>query len=86
MKNLLKNTINRTLSDCRSDTINAETIIGVVGVQNIDKALEILREWEESGILDIVSTLSEKSKGSFLKMHSYIEKKSPIPGFLNWEK
>lgn len=86
MKNelVLKNAINRSLSDSISEYISGFTILGVLKNDPM-VAVELLKNWEKQGLLEILLDELVPTKDPFVRMKSFIGMKSPIRGFLNWE-
>lgn len=88
---VLKAIINRTLDDTahrfiRAGTISAGGGMTADGGRYWPEIHNSLKKWEEAGFLTVAKDpeYAEKSE-ECVEMHQYIERKSPIPGFLNFD-
>jgi hypothetical protein len=82
----LQNGINRSLSDSRKEEIDRKSI-RVYGEADWEAIRAALREWENEGLLEILTDpKSASDSDTCIRMKSYIGRTSPISGFLNYEK
>src|SRR6186713_2689786 len=81
----VRGTIHRILDD----TAQPYILRGALGQKGAVMAPELvgyLKQWERDGYLEILGDLDQMDQTqSAVRMLSYIGKKSPIPGFLNWD-
>lgn len=85
-KEVLQGTINRTLDDTMNSAIRAG-LLAAGGAGNWSEIRRCLKQWESEGILKILNDPEGlPSSAPCVQMLKYIHKKSPIPGFLNWEE
>jgi hypothetical protein len=81
--NVLKAGINRTLDDTREAGITAETLLGFSG-GDWKMVKCALKEWESRGLLQVLSDPEQCASDEIcVKMLSYLDRRSSIPGFLN---
>jgi IS5 family transposase len=80
----LKATINRILDDSARALVPRSAICARGASIDVE-TVEQLREWEREGYLRIVGDLKGGDDEIVLEMLRYFDRKSPIPGFLNWE-
>jgi hypothetical protein len=82
----LKNGINRSLSDSRIRNIPYDLLYGLVG-EDINRIDGLLDEWESKGLLVKLRSIKSSTFGDdCIRMNAYIDMKSPLQGFLNWEE
>jgi hypothetical protein len=79
----LKNWINRTLDDSANPVIAVGTIAGA-GHSDWKKIRKAIEKWSQMGYLTILKDPEfALPHEPCLHMHSFIDRKSSIPGFLN---
>ena len=82
--NAFKAGINRMLEDGYK-RIQA-THLFTYSFENIELIEESLEKWEKLGVLKILKPYRECSPNEYcIEMLKFIEQKSPIKGYMNWE-
>lgn len=83
-ENYLKALINRSLDDIATVQIQAG-LIGAGGQENWNDIRKSLQKWEKAGYLKILKDPeNSKPEDIVVEMISFIDRRSSIPGFLNW--
>jgi len=83
-RDVLKNWINRILDDTASPFLPRSIVFPYDDIRLYQ--LEWFREWEKRGILRFLKDpVTSKADDMVIEMLSYIDRSSPIPGFLNWK-
>ncbi len=77
--------INRALSDARSPYIDCATIRGLWH-GHLDDCVALLKTWESLKLAKILNDPRYASDSDLcVEMYAYVNRDSPIPGFLSWK-
>lgn len=85
IQGIVKACLNRYTEDGRRTQFTKHNLIAFSKGDTVT-LLACLHEWQAKGYLQIVKPLAEcQDDDVCIEMKSFIEMKSPLPGFLNWQ-